>query len=279
GADVSPLPPFLPRADEKSTAFASHDPEPLSFGGLPFPNTVVGFSAKKISISAIAMLAGLLVELAEAAIVVVPAVEVVLVVMVVVETGSDPEGDLMWWQCQQPPCLLRSEVAWLVLPHFRQYAEFVPYWNGSHMPLRFEKIKSRLARYSLGLPCRPFFPDRLAVFLRALLCVQNLRKSSSGLGRPMCFYTGWRRHRPSHLKSLPGHLKSRPDPPQSFNFGYFANFPLLALFFPFFPWISKNWPFLLLGRSMHKREEETTVSLLRSGLGRRGGGPSAPFLL
>ncbi|MQM19010.1 hypothetical protein Taro_052009 [Colocasia esculenta] len=32
GADASPLPPFLPRADEKATTFTSHDPEPLSFG-------------------------------------------------------------------------------------------------------------------------------------------------------------------------------------------------------------------------------------------------------
>ncbi|MQM01848.1 hypothetical protein Taro_034599, partial [Colocasia esculenta] len=27
--------------------------------------------------------------------------------------------------------------AWLILPHFRQYAEFVPYRNGSHMPLQY----------------------------------------------------------------------------------------------------------------------------------------------
>ncbi|MQM10980.1 hypothetical protein Taro_043881 [Colocasia esculenta] len=137
----------------------------------------------------------------------------------------DLEGDLMWWQCRQPPCLLHSgvilfvdqqirkecilwsetlgktpfvclghlssrrfaslsglasspyerfqgpypseilsffcgdphlfntrramylvffnvgfvfleaKIAWLVVPHFRQYAEFVPYRNGSHIPL------------------------------------------------------------------------------------------------------------------------------------------------
>ncbi|MQL74164.1 hypothetical protein Taro_006526 [Colocasia esculenta] len=29
------------------------------------------------------------------------------------------------------------DPAWLVLPHFRQYAEFVLYRNGSHMPLRY----------------------------------------------------------------------------------------------------------------------------------------------
>ncbi|MQM06809.1 hypothetical protein Taro_039640 [Colocasia esculenta] len=71
GADASPLPPFLPRADEKSTAFTSRDPEPLSFGA---------YSQAGVSLQA--MLAGLFVELAEAAIVVVPAVEAVLVVMV-----------------------------------------------------------------------------------------------------------------------------------------------------------------------------------------------------
>ncbi|MQL78993.1 hypothetical protein Taro_011425 [Colocasia esculenta] len=53
------------------------------------------------------------------------------------EVDPDPEGDLMWWQCRPPPCLLHFGVAWLVLPHFRQYAKFVPYQNGSHMPLRY----------------------------------------------------------------------------------------------------------------------------------------------
>ncbi|MQM22646.1 hypothetical protein Taro_055701, partial [Colocasia esculenta] len=39
----------------------------------------------------------------------------------------NPEGDLMWWQCRQPPCLLRSEV----------YAEIVLYRYNSYMPLRY----------------------------------------------------------------------------------------------------------------------------------------------
>ncbi|MQM22529.1 hypothetical protein Taro_055582, partial [Colocasia esculenta] len=50
------------------------------------------------------MLAGLLVAVAEVAISVVPVLEAVLV------TDSDPEGDLMWWQCRPPPCLLHFGV-------------------------------------------------------------------------------------------------------------------------------------------------------------------------
>ncbi|MQL81349.1 hypothetical protein Taro_013808 [Colocasia esculenta] len=63
------------------------------------------------------MLAGLLVEVVEVAISVVPVLEAVLVVIVVVALAPpspivdpDPEGDLMWWQCRPPPCLLHSEV-------------------------------------------------------------------------------------------------------------------------------------------------------------------------
>ncbi|MQL79450.1 hypothetical protein Taro_011885, partial [Colocasia esculenta] len=46
------------------------------------------------------MLASLLVEVTEVAISVVPVLEAVEVV------DPDLEGDLMWWQCRQPPCLL-----------------------------------------------------------------------------------------------------------------------------------------------------------------------------
>ncbi|MQL99472.1 hypothetical protein Taro_032187 [Colocasia esculenta] len=73
-----------------------------------------------------AMLAGLLVAVAEVVISVVPVLEAVLVVIVVVAvappfpiTDSDPEGDLMWWQCRPPPCLLHFGVI------------------NSHMPLRY----------------------------------------------------------------------------------------------------------------------------------------------
>ncbi|MQM23465.1 hypothetical protein Taro_056529, partial [Colocasia esculenta] len=114
-AGVSPLPPAFFRVAEKSTVLC------MEYLAAYFPGLVPLW----------AMLAGLLVEVAEEAISVVPILEVVLV------TDSDPEGDLMWWQCQQPPCLLHSEMAWIVLPHFKQYAEFVPYRNGSHMPLRY----------------------------------------------------------------------------------------------------------------------------------------------
>ncbi|MQL70535.1 hypothetical protein Taro_002831 [Colocasia esculenta] len=64
-----------------------------------------------------AMLAGLLVEVAEVAISVVPVLEAVLVVIVVVAVAlpspivdPDLEGDLMWWQCRPPPCLLHFGV-------------------------------------------------------------------------------------------------------------------------------------------------------------------------
>ncbi|MQM03432.1 hypothetical protein Taro_036212 [Colocasia esculenta] len=47
-----------------------------------------------------------------------------------------------WVLLHDPLAFLRptrdsKALAWLVLPHFRQYAEFVPYRNGSHMPLRY----------------------------------------------------------------------------------------------------------------------------------------------
>ncbi|MQL79423.1 hypothetical protein Taro_011854, partial [Colocasia esculenta] len=147
GEDASPLPPFLPSADEKSTAFTSRDPEPLSFGGLPFPNTVVGFSAKKISISATVLL-----RCSNARILAPRSFSLIFGFRLLwhsftasscaggcshfmlisrhllmksradsflfcfrdmssTKTDSDPEGDLMWWQYQQPPCLLRSEVS------------------------------------------------------------------------------------------------------------------------------------------------------------------------
>ncbi|MQL92759.1 hypothetical protein Taro_025386 [Colocasia esculenta] len=60
------------------------------------------------------MLAGLFVEVAVSIVSVAEAVVVVMVVVAVAPPfpiiDSDLEGDLMWWQCQQPPCLLRSEV-------------------------------------------------------------------------------------------------------------------------------------------------------------------------
>ncbi|MQL71791.1 hypothetical protein Taro_004105 [Colocasia esculenta] len=98
------------------------------------------------------MLAGLLVEVAEVVISVVPVVEAVVVVMVVVAVAPpfpivdpDPEGDLMWWQCQQPLCLLRSEVFLSFffgdpyLFNTRQYAETVLYRYNSYMPLRYHQ--------------------------------------------------------------------------------------------------------------------------------------------
>ncbi|MQL87760.1 hypothetical protein Taro_020299 [Colocasia esculenta] len=64
-----------------------------------------------------AMLAGLLIEVSKVAISVVPVLEAVLVVIVVVAVAlpspivdPDPEGDLMWWQCRPPPCLLHFGV-------------------------------------------------------------------------------------------------------------------------------------------------------------------------
>ncbi|MQL75390.1 hypothetical protein Taro_007786 [Colocasia esculenta] len=94
-AGVSPLPPAFSRAAEKFTIFTSRDQVLcMEYLAANFPGLV----------SLWAMLASLLVEVVEVAISVVPILEAVLVV------DPDPEGDLMWWQCQQPPCFLRSEV-------------------------------------------------------------------------------------------------------------------------------------------------------------------------
>ncbi|MQL82548.1 hypothetical protein Taro_015025, partial [Colocasia esculenta] len=104
-AEVSPLPPAFSRAAEKSTVFTSRDPVLCrEYLAANFPGLV----------SLWAMLAGLLVEVAE--------------------VDLDPEGDLMWWQCRPPPCLLHFGV--VIRPVSRPRSMEIPPQGKSSKPGR-----------------------------------------------------------------------------------------------------------------------------------------------